>query len=218
MTAKLELATGFVLAAPHRILRTNEPSPTPGPLFYLLRSATEVAWAVHVDVAPEIAAKLDALAASEPPSLDTDPIHAVRYAALGRVDGGPSFVFPDELPQSETVEITDEAVLNIHFKGWVAGEIAGGCAPVKAIVVDGAPVSVCFSARSGPTEAAAGVATAEAFRGRGLATQVTASWARAIRAGGRVPRYGTSWTNLASRGVARRLGLVMFARSYSIHR
>jgi hypothetical protein len=45
---------------------------------------------------------------------------------------------------------------------------------------------------------------------------VTAAWAAAIRASGRTPLYGTSWTNTASLEVARKLGLVVFASDWSL--
>jgi hypothetical protein len=63
----LDFVLGFVMADARRHVRTNEPGGTRGPTFMLVRSATEVAWSVHVDVAPAIAAELDALAADELP-------------------------------------------------------------------------------------------------------------------------------------------------------
>jgi hypothetical protein len=39
---------------------------------------------------------------------------------------------------------------------------------------------------------------------------VVAAWARAIRESGGEPLYSTSWDNKASRGVARKLGLLLY--------
>ena len=93
-----------------------------------------------------------------------------------------------------------------------------GYAPVAAVVADGRAVSVCFSSRLTSRVAEAGVETAEPFRGRGYATRAVAAWAHAVRAGsprdsaggGRLPLYSTSWENLASQAVARRLGLRLY--------
>jgi predicted GNAT family acetyltransferase len=89
-------------------------------------------------------------------------------------------------------------------------EALPGAFPLCVALEAGAVVAVCHSSRSTRTAAAAGVETAEAHRSRGLGTAVVAGWARAVRAEGREPFYGTSWANLASRGIARRLGLIQF--------
>ena len=64
--------------------------------------------------------------------------------------------------------------------------------------------------------AEAGVETAARFRGRGLAPQVTAAWALAIRASNRLPLYSTSWSNEPSLAVARKLGLKPCASDWSL--
>src|SRR6185436_13781001 len=85
-----------------------------------------------------------------------------------------------------------------------------------AVVEHGQAVSVCFCARRSDVAAEAGLETAAAFRGRGLAARVTAAWALAIRASGRLPIYSTSWSNHASLAVARKLGLAACASDWSL--
>ena len=88
--------------------------------------------------------------------------------------------------------------------------------PCLAIIADGRLASLCYSSRNTPVAAEAGVDTLEEFRGRGYAPAVVAAWARAVRAEGRIPLYSTSWDNLASRSVARKLGLVLYGADFSI--
>jgi RimJ/RimL family protein N-acetyltransferase len=220
-TPQLQLDTLFVLSESGRILSTRRPLPSPGPAFMLIRGATEVAWAVRDDVADELADELADLARQEPvaPEWHQPPIHARRYQAAlrGRVDWGPAFEFPEFVPSRDgVVAIHDEAPLGRHFSGWVAGEIEAGAAPMMAVLVDGHAVSVCFCARRSLGAAEAGLETAPAFRGRGLATRVTTAWAGAVRASGRTPLYSTSWANASSLAVARKLGLRVYATNWSI--
>jgi RimJ/RimL family protein N-acetyltransferase len=232
-TPELHLRTGFVLNGAGRIESTREPGPRPGPLFALVRGATRCAWAVRADVPDDLAHELDRLAREEPPAaeLREPPLHAGRYLSLvanrigsrrsGRAEveatGGPAFWFPDGLAQPEgVVTVDDERRLTHHFRGWVPGEIAAGRAPVLAVIEEGHPVSVCFSARLSGAAAEAGVETAQAFRGRGFASRVATAWALATRASGRAPLYTTAWSNAASLAVARKLGLVGYASHWEL--
>ena len=106
-------------------------------------------------------------------------------------------------------------MLECHFHGWSADEIPER-EPIMAVMEGGYPVSVCFCARLSEEAAEAGVETASAYRGRGFAPRVTAAWAAAIRASGRVPLYSTGWTNTQSRAVARKLGLVLRAVTWGV--
>jgi predicted GNAT family acetyltransferase len=114
------------------------------------------------------------------------------------------------------VLVEDDRALNVNFRGWVPGEIAAGCAPVMGVVVDGHPVSICYCARRSDVAAEAGVDTAPGYQRRGYAVRVTAAWALAMRASGRIPLYSTSWTNTASLAVARKLGLLVYASDWTI--
>lgn len=218
----LELNTAFILDDHGRIVSTREPQASRGPLFMLIRTATRCAWAVRAGLPLDVTAEIDRLAREEPPAPDLDaaPTHADRYQALldDRIGlGGYTFAFPEVLPRvTDVVLIEDERLLQHHFRGWEIGEIAAGRAPVFAVVENGYPVSLCFCARQSEAAAAAGLATAERFRGRGFAQRVTAAWASAIRASGRVALYSTASTNHASRSVTRKLNLTPYASTWSI--
>ena len=219
-TPELQLRTLFVLDGARRIVGTREAVPGAGPLFSLIRSREKCTWAVRADVAPDVADELDGLAGEEPPveDLRQAPVHAERYKSLleGRVDSGPSFVFPERIARPAGVLVIEDVdVLSRHFSGWTASEIPG-CGPIVGVLADGYAVSVCFSARRSDEAAEAGVETAVDWRGRGLAARVTAAWALAVRESGRIPLYSTSWSNGASLAVARKLGLVRFGCVWSV--
>ena len=146
------------------------------------------------------------------------PVHAKRYRTLvgGEVYAGPAFSFPKTVEQPDaTVHVNALPLLARHLSGWTAAEIPGR-SPIVAVTEDGHAVSVCFCARRSEKAAEAGLETAEAYRGRGFGPQVTAAWALAVRASGRVPLYSTSWENGASLAVARKLGLVAYASGWSL--
>jgi hypothetical protein len=168
----------------------------------------------------EVAARVDSLAREERPAVDfeDEPIHADRYVSLvrGRIDSGPAFTFPDNIPSvTGIVPIDSITPLRRFFLGWTEHEIPERL-PIIGIMEDGDAVSVCFCARRSETAAEAGVETAEPFRGRGLASRVALAWAAAIRASGRVPIYSTSWINRPSLAVARKLGLVTCASDWNL--
>ena len=219
-TPDIHLRTLFLLDGAGRILGTREPEPDPGPFFALFRGRSSCVWAVRADLRQEIAEEFAGLARDEPPVADfrDTPVHAERYKALagGVVYSGLAFAFPETVEQPvATVLVEDVRLLARHFSGWTDAEIPGR-APIVAVVEDGDAVSVCFCSRRSDAAAEAGLETAEAFRGRGLGPQVTAGWALAVRASGRIPLYSTSWANGASLAVARKLGLVVYACEWSL--
>jgi len=218
----------FVLDGRGRIGSSPEPNVPPAPLFALIRGVSSCAWAVRADIPETVAAEVARLARQEHPlerpiedlqNPHAAPAHADVYLALlgGQINSGPAFTFPDRIAHSSDVALIDELeMLERYFRGWVADEIPWR-APIVAVMDGGYPVSVCFCAtRSSENSVEAGLETAAAFRGRGFAPRVTAAWASAIRDSGRIPLYSTSWSNDASRAVARKLGLKQYATDFTI--
>ena len=116
----------------------------------------------------------------------------------------------------EVIEISpsNTRLLSPEF-AWLADELTVRN-PVMAVIVDGATVSISFSARSTPAASEAGVETLPEHRGRRYAGAVTVAWAAEVQRQGRIPLYSTSWTNHASRRVAARLGLIQYATDFHI--
>lgn len=166
--------------------------------------------------------RLDALLEREPPAGDlrAAPSVALRdvlaaHAPVAAHGGGPAYCFPAAIPQpADIVLVTDaNASLVEHTFPRLFPNPATRRQCV-AVVRDGAAVSICLSSRIGARATEAEVETLPDFRGRGYAAAVTAGWALIVQAAGAIPLYCTSWENLASQGVARRLGLSMYGADW----
>ena len=211
----------YVHDAGGRMTHVNEPSGQRAPRFYLGRTVDGVEWRVRDDIDDrqflddlQAAAEDSALlyeGALEP--LDSNRFEEIlsRVAPVERIWTGPAFVFNEQVPMhSSAVLVTEgnENVLRPHLAPWIPDVALSP--PLFAVLYEGAAVAVCGSVRRTPVAHEAGVETVPAFRGRGYAGEAVSAWARAIRELGIIPLYSTSWSNVASRGVARKLGLRLF--------
>jgi hypothetical protein len=197
---------------------TREPVPRTL-LFLLVRGRTSCAWAVGRSVPADIAAEIDGIAASESPVRDFEepPVNAARYLSLveGIAQSGPAFAFPEVIDDvGEAVLIDDPGLIESGFPDLV--DEMHDRTPFAAVLEDDRAVSVCFCARRSDEAAEAGLLTLESHRGRGYGATVTSTWAKAIRRSGRIPLYSTWWTNTASRSVAKKLGLTIYASDWGI--
>jgi hypothetical protein len=209
-----------------RLLETREPHAAVAPRFYLGRSLHGNVWRFRADLDSESVRDLARLAAREAPlaagGLPPERIQAFRDVLTRRAPvraeyRGPAFRFPVALLSTPGGDIPWDGMLEIDastrerlredFVEWME-EIPQRC-PCVVVEEAGRVVSLCCNARAlGGRGAEAGVETLEASRGRGHAVRVVLGWARAAAANGLHPFYSTSWDNVASRGVARRLGLI----------
>ena len=112
------------------------------------------------------------------------------------------------------ISADDRSSLKGHFD-WAIDEWED-IQPVTVALDDGVAVSICHTPAATGLAAEAGVFTAEVARGRGYAVDVVALWAREVRAGGRLPMYGTTWDNAASRSVAQKLGLTVYGEDFHL--
>jgi len=209
-----------------RIRRSNEPDGDPAPRFFLGRTREGNRWRFRYDVPAEIVSQLEQLAASEPVTGDlrAHPVNFEAFCDVLRPHGeirdtssGPGYQFPADIARpANAVAITaanaellrtlisDEELANVPRALTVRQ-------PWIVVLEEGTGVASCFSARLTARVAEAGLWTHEAFQGRGYGSAATAAWACAVRDMGRIPLYSTDWNNLASQGVARKLGLRMYA-------
>ncbi len=88
--------------------------------------------------------------------------------------------------------------------------------PFVVAVENDAAVALCCSVRITAAAHAAGVETLPAARRRGMASQAVAEWARAVDELGAIALYSTSWDNVASQAVARRLGMKLIGVDFHV--
>ena len=228
---EMQVAALFTHDAAGRIVMTNEPAATRAPRFFLARSAERTVWRVRDDLPHDLAAALARLARAEPLTADQSPEPAcaaevrrllAAHSPVVAAGGGPAYVFPDAMPDAEPVATAEVRLLTPDDLDatretfpWMEEELAGR-APCAAAIVEERAVAVCFCARRSARAAEAGVETLESHRRRGYAAAVTSAWGEAVRREGLVPLYSTSWENLASQGVARRLGLIRYGADWSV--
>ncbi len=221
---QLHVAISFRHDARDRLLAINEPEPDhPAPRLYLGRTKGGNIWRFRADLPDALAQRLDTLLQTEPVATDLQQPPVVLPALLEALQPvrdltqGPVWHFPEHLPDSrEVVPVTSPNLTACErYFPWTATHLEE-VQPCRGVLVDGDVVCMCFSSRNALDACAAGVFTVEEFRGHGYAPTVAASWANAVRESGRIPFYSTSWDNLASQVVARKLGLVLYGADLSI--
>lgn len=209
-----------------RIVGSNEPNGRFAPRLFLGRTRDGHVVRYGATLPDTIVRRVEEIVEREPHGADlsSEPVmmDALRealsqHAPVTREAGGPAYRFPASIAvASDVVQLTDanRDLARDTFR-WLYDDLTGW-APGFAVIEDGVAVSVCFSSRIGVDAAEAGVDTLPDYRGRGYAGAVTAAWSAAIQASGRMPLYSTAWDNLASRAVARRLGLIMYGIDMSL--
>lgn len=213
-----------------RLLFVNEPDGTeiPAPRLFLGRTRAGNVWRFHADLPENLCEELDALCADEPPlsvEFDEPPRHLEtfvrlleKHAPVQEVPSGPAYQFTGYNPPSKSllVAVTEDKPETLQGGFEKLIEELPAWQPFVALVEKTSAVSVCRSVRITAEAHEAGVETLPDFRGKGYAGDVTAEWARRVKAAGAVPLYSTSWENNASRAVARKLHLKCYGADFSI--
>lgn len=131
---------------------------------------------------------------------------------------GPCFLVPAEVASSMQVVQITRANMNELLHGgfeWLIAEI-DYAQPCVALVRECKAVSICRSVRITSRAHEAGLETLPEFRGKGYAAAVVAGWAQAVRSRNALPLYSTSWDNIASHSVAKKLGLSFYGANFTI--
>ena len=196
------------------------------PSFHLLRTPQNVICRFHADLADEVVLLLEGLVRRErgrPAQwqyeygdyLSALAAPNLRVAAMR---AGPLYTFPDGLAPSGACTAINESNSHLLHNGleeWLP-DVATGQPLIAAVDGDRA-VAVCATVTASRTAHCAAVETLAAYRGRGFATAAVAGWARAVRALGATPFYGTTFDNISSQRVARRLDLPLVGSEFSVH-
>lgn len=208
--------------------RINEPTGAvePAPRFFFGHTNEGSICRFRHDLPDNVVAQLKEVAPAEPMPVNSEKIPRNRrqfenilqsHAPIERVWIGPAYRFPQHItPPINVVRLSSEnaGLLNKDFAEMVSE--LNSSQPYLAIIEDSQVVSICRSVRLSSRAHEAGVETLVGYRQRGYAAAVVAAWALAVRALNRIPLYSTSWDNVASQGVARRLGLVQYGVDYHV--
>jgi hypothetical protein len=224
--AEIQAEALFTFDESGRLCTINEPGGLAAPRLFVSVTGVGAIVRYRCDLSTEVIEEIGALLSAGSFKRDSAPgVELVsrisgplsRIAPVSAVYAGPAYRFPERpaTPDGLVPVTRDNA-------GVLTGDLAGLRAvlearrPCFAAVRDGRAVSVCYSSRRSTRAAEAGVETLPAYRGQGLAGAVTAAWAAAVQGEGLLPLYSTSWDNLASQAVARKLGLIQYAAEFHL--
>ena len=169
------------------------------------------------DVDDATAGLVESLVADEPPFIDAhlEPRHldeCARELCATERSFEMDYVFPEDFEYEHDLELVTSEMpfdqpLPDHFLPMKFTTVAELWRPWCIARVDGEIASIVETVRTGPRGVECGVNTAPPFRRRGCAAAATAGWARLEARPGKSLFYSTDRANVASQGVARRLGL-----------
>jgi hypothetical protein len=200
-----------------RLTSINQWNGGAAPRFFLMRTVGGAISRFRADLPGELVSRLEPLCESEPcgdlsgrlPARFADYAELLSaHAPVGRVWAGPVYMSTRDLPPgTPPIAVGDHNanLLRGGFEHWLLD--LPHRRPFMAVIEDDRAVSLCASVRISDAVHCAGVETHADRRRKGYAVDAVAGWARAVRSVGATPFYSTSWDNVASQGVARRLEL-----------
>ena len=217
----------FTHDANSRLLFVNEPGGrTPAPRLFCGRTQAGNLWRFRADLPETLIEELEALCVDEPVGMEfhSPPRHVEAYvrllemhAPVRKLGAGLAYHFTEYLEPSRPLLALTETNAE-RLRGGVEELVSElpDWQPFVAVVEESRAVSVCRSVRITHAAHEAGVETLPDFRGKGYAKDVVAGWARSVRSMGAIPLYSTSWENIASQAVAKKLRLVRYGSDFHV--
>jgi len=230
---QIQVSALFVCDTDGRLRYIREPGYAeaeldPAPRFFMGRTLAGNLWAFRHDLPDDLVRDLEQLCRAEPVAVNlADPpsnAGAIRallqaHAPITTEERGPAYRIPESVHAPAEAVLISEAnahLLEANFPWTLTAPSGFRIGPLAAAVVQNEAVSICHCARLTARAAEAGVETVEAARGHGYASAAVAAWASAVRQRDLLTLYSTSWKNVASQGVARKLGMLRYGDDWSI--
>ncbi|MEO2204567.1 GNAT family N-acetyltransferase [Paenibacillus pabuli] len=214
---KIQVQTLYTMNMQQRLTGINEPEGGQAPALFIGMTSAGLLSYYHEHLPPDL---MDQLASDVKLPLDI-PKLLEKIEAFRPVKDmwmGPAFVFQEKWNEWHSlVQLIDHhntILLAEHFPD-LTGRLHAK-APVVAYVIENSAVAVCCSARISVLGAEASLYTMPAYRGYGYGVEVVKCWQYHVQEGGRIPLYSTSWDNLSSQQVARKLGLFQYGMDFSV--
>ena len=225
---RLHSETLYRFDANGRLRTINEPGFPNAPRFWMGRTREGNQWRFRHDLPPATLAALEELCQAEPVPTDLQqPLQcetAIRAVLAAQAPirseyRGPAYWISENTEPSSQVTLisgTNAELLRPHFADLLEPDAYHQLGPVAAVITDGCAVAVCFCSRIPGRATEAGANTHPDYRRRGYVSAAVASWAAAVYQQDCLPLYSTSWENLASQGVARKLGMRRYGEDWSV--
>jgi GNAT acetyltransferase len=192
------------------------------PRFFLGRTATGNVWRFRADMPDALINAITALCLEETRNVSQEPKHKDKYSqllssheAITQVRQGPVYWCARAItPSVQPVAMTEANayLLEGGLGAWLP-DVAHR-QPFIVVVEDGKAVSVCASVRITDAAHEAGVETLPAYRQKGHAASAVAGWTQTLLAKKIIPLYSTSWENIGSQSVAKKVGFEFFGTDF----
>jgi hypothetical protein len=235
---QVDIDTMFVMSATGRIERENDLDRSSGPRVFFVGGPFGNLTRIRYDVDDDVAIRILKVAANEPPWRDPDVMPACAEKIVALLSGSqppsisPALIY--QLPNGLRYEHTAAIVRSDSDEGrQMLARLADRGVPDYmqtagfkgvgdfwepwCVALDGNEIAaIAFAARLGVSGAELGVYTFPKYRGRGLASAVTAAWSSMPSLNQHALFYSTHKSNRSSQRVTARLGLRLVGTSVRI--